>query len=176
MRPDYHSSASISRSIDASLKVSGLTKEDLDLHCIYSFVDQSATSSLVLSLMNIRCFPIVPKFAANHLGLTIEEPEKPLTLIGGLTSFGGAGNNYSMHSFTEMVRQLRKGNGKNGMVLANGGVATYQHVVCLSSQPRTDGSVYPPKNPLPAYVDDLPVPKIATQAEGEATIEVCYRA
>ena len=94
-----------------------------------------------------------------------------MTLLGGLTSFGGAGNNYSMHSFTEMVRQLRQGKGKNGLVLANGGVATYQHVVLLSSQPRTDGSSYPQENPLSEYVDDLPVPKIADHPEGEATIE-----
>lgn len=104
--------------------------------------------------------------------MSIEEPEKPLTLLGGLTSFGGAGNNYSMHSFTEMVRQLRKGNGKNGLVLANGGVATYQHVVCLSTSPKADGAAYPQENPLSDYVDDLPVPKIAAQAEGEAVIEV----
>ena len=38
LRPDYHSSPSISRSIDASLQVSGLTKEEIDLHCIYSSV------------------------------------------------------------------------------------------------------------------------------------------
>lgn len=36
LRPDYHSSASISRSIDAALKVSNLGKHDLDLHCFYS--------------------------------------------------------------------------------------------------------------------------------------------
>ena len=77
-----------------------------------------------------------------------------------------------MHSLTEMVRQLRKGNGKNGLVLANGGVATYQHVVCLSTRPKADGSAYPQENPLPDYVDDLPVPKVTTQAEGEAVIEV----
>lgn len=123
-------------------------------------------------LTSPSCFPIVPKFAAHHLGLSIEEPEKPITLLGGLTSFGGAGNNYSMHSLTEMVRQLRKGNGRNGLVLANGGVATYQHVVVLSSHPRKDGAEYPQKNPLPEYVDDLPVPKITVEAEGEAVVEV----
>ena len=31
------------------------------------------------------------------MGLSITQPEKPITLLGGLTSFGGAGNNYSMH-------------------------------------------------------------------------------
>lgn len=43
------------------------------------------------------CFPIVPKLACDHLGLDIVKPAKPYSLLGGLTSFGGAGNNYSMH-------------------------------------------------------------------------------
>ena len=43
------------------------------------------------------CFPIVPKLACRHLDLPITSSPKPLTLLGGLTSFGGAGNNYSMH-------------------------------------------------------------------------------
>jgi len=48
-----------------------------------------------------RCFPIVPKLVCQHLGFPIDDPPKPMTLLGGLTSFGGAGNNYSMHvSFT----------------------------------------------------------------------------
>ena len=152
LRPNFHSSPSISRSIDASLQACGLTKDEVDLHDFYS------------------CFPIVPKLAAHHLGLDLEDASKPVTLLGGLTSFGGAGNNYSMHAFTEMTRQLRKGKGRNGMVLANGGVATYQSVVCLSSQPRKSGS-YPEKNPLPEYITDIPVPEIDDSAEGEAVIE-----
>lgn len=47
--------------------------------------------------VSCRCFPIVPKLACHHLGISILKPSKPLTLLGGLTSFGGAGNNYSMH-------------------------------------------------------------------------------
>lgn len=48
-------------------------------------------------LIFTRCFPVVPKLACHHLGLPIIDSPKPLTLLGGLTSFGGAGNNYSMH-------------------------------------------------------------------------------
>lgn len=44
-----------------------------------------------------RCFPIVPKLASLHLGIPIYGGKRPTTLLGGLTSFGGAGNNYSMH-------------------------------------------------------------------------------
>lgn len=69
-----------------------------------------------------------------------------------------------------MVRQLRNGNGRNGLVLANGGVVTYQHVVCLSSKPSS--SPYPDRNPLPGVITDVPVPDVAVQAEGEAIIEV----
>ena len=43
------------------------------------------------------CFPIVPKLASLHLGIPVYGGKRPTTLLGGLTSFGGAGNNYSMH-------------------------------------------------------------------------------
>lgn len=51
-----------------------------------------------------RCFPVVPKLACTHLGLDLPSPSKPISLLGGLTSFGGAGNNYSMH-VSEFMRQ-----------------------------------------------------------------------
>ncbi|KAL1961836.1 hypothetical protein VTN77DRAFT_1005 [Rasamsonia byssochlamydoides] len=151
-RPDFFTSPSISHSLDEGLRSSGLTAEDIDLFDFYS------------------CFPIVPKLACHHLGLDILNPKKPITLLGGLTSFGGAGNNYSMHAITEMVRQLRTGPAMNGLILANGGVLSYQHVVCLSSKPRS--SSYPDRNPLPEVITDVPVPPIAFQAEGEAIIEL----
>jgi hypothetical protein len=69
-----------------------------------------------------------------------------------------------------MVRELRNGKIRNGLVLANGGLATYQHVVCLSNRPRN--SPYPSENPLPHLLNDEPVPDVDERAEGEATIEV----
>lgn len=47
--------------------------------------------------MSLRCFPIVPKLACEHLRIPSVGGAIPITLLGGLTSFGGAGNNYSMH-------------------------------------------------------------------------------
>lgn len=99
-------------------------------------------------------------------------PSKPITLLGGLTSFGGAGNNYSLHAIIEMTRQLRNGKGRTGLVLANGGWVTYQHALCLSSSPRSDGLPYPDTPPLPKYVTDVQIPKVVEEAEGDATIEV----
>jgi hypothetical protein len=75
-----------------------------------------------------------------------------------------------MQALTEMVRELRKGKVRNGLVLANGGVVTYQYVVCLSNKPRT--SPYPDRNPLPDLLDNESVPKVDEKAEGEAVIEV----
>ncbi|KAI7295059.1 hypothetical protein KC315_g19023, partial [Hortaea werneckii] len=208
-RPTFWWSPAISRSLDAGLQVSGLTKEDVDLYDLYS------------------CFPIVPKLACQHLNLpftiTTDDPSrKPLTLLGGLTSFGGAGNNYSLHAITEMTRQLRssntstsntsstsststsssraeKGKKTTGLILANGGWVTYQHVVCLSNSPRRvlttvggggggkkaeggeggggRGAVYPEEAPLRAVVDDVQVPRVREEVveeeegEGEATVE-----
>ncbi|KAE8443424.1 hypothetical protein EG329_001905 [Mollisiaceae sp. DMI_Dod_QoI] len=150
-RPNFYSSPAISKSLDEALRVSGLGKEQIDIFDFYS------------------CFPIVPKLACQHLGLSITKQNKPITLLGGLTSFGGAGNNYSMHALTAMVRELRKGKMQRGLVLANGGVLTYQYVVCLSSKPRN--SPYPDRNPLPNLLTVDSAPSIDDQAEGEATIE-----
>jgi len=77
-----------------------------------------------------------------------------------------------MHALTEMTRELRKGNGKYGLVLANGGVVTHQHVVCLSTRPRKDGSSYPEKNPLPHLIEDVFCPPVDEKVEGEAIVEV----
>jgi hypothetical protein len=73
-----------------------------------------------------------------------------------------------------MARKLRAGDGTHGLILANGGVLTYQHVICLSSQPRADGQPYPTHNPLPSILEDDTAPTIAETAEGEAIIEVRY--
>ncbi|KAL3965317.1 hypothetical protein ACCO45_002321 [Purpureocillium lilacinum] len=151
-RPHIHDSPALSRSIDAGLEVSGLTREQVDVYDFYS------------------CFPIVPKLACDHLGLPTTGGDKPISLLGGLTSFGGAGNNYSMHAISAMARVLRTKKHKNGLILANGGMLTHQHVLCLSAQQRSDGRAYPSRNPLPLILDESS-PPFTESAEGPATIE-----
>lgn len=162
----------MSRSLDAALKISGLTKEEIDLYDFYSCLLSFSTALNLTDIPHYRCFPIIPKLACHHLRLPIIGCPKPITLLGGLTSFGGAGNNYSMHALTAMTRELRKRNATHGLVLANGGVATHQHVVCLSTKPRKDGCPYPEKNPLPHLVEDVFCPPVDARAEGEAIVEV----
>lgn len=71
-----------------------------------------------------------------------------------------------------MVRQLRAGKGRNGLILANGGVVTYQAVICLSRSPRRDGLPYPTTNPLSDIITDVQTPLVEVKAEGDAIIEV----
>ncbi|KAF1932094.1 uncharacterized protein M421DRAFT_416820 [Didymella exigua CBS 183.55] len=150
-RPNYHSSPSIERSLKTALDVSETKAAELDLIDIYS------------------CFPIVPKLAATALGVPVVGGPKPLTLLGGLTSFGGAGNNYSMHALTEMTRQLRSGKGKKGLVLCNGGVLSYQHVLVLGTEPRS--ARYPVEDVLPEVLSDVEVPELAELAQGQCVVE-----
>lgn len=72
-----------------------------------------------------------------------------------------------------MVRILRNGHhARNGLILANGGVLTYQHALCLSTRPRGNDPIYPPQDPLPTHVTDIPAPAVTATAEGEAVVEV----
>ena len=153
-RPNFHTSPSISRSLDAALDAACLSAASIDLCDFYS------------------CFPIIPKLACQHFNHPMTPPYvKPISILGGLTSFGGAGNNYSMHAITHMTRSLRQQEGKHGLVLANGGVATYQHVICLSTVSPQTSHIYPAKNPLPDHLPVLPESEIEAKPNGEAAVE-----
>jgi hypothetical protein len=84
---------------------------------------------------------------------------------------------------TRQLRLLRRANNdnhhrKNGLILANGGVLTYQHVIVLSTNPRPDNSPYPESNPLPEELtpevlklSNVSVPELDEKANGEAVVE-----
>lgn len=154
-RTNFFSSQSLEQSIDATIGVSGIgSRDNIDAYDFYS------------------CFPIVPKLACHHLGLSITNPQKPITLLGGLTSFGGAGNNYSMHAMVAMARDIRAKEYNTGFVLANGGVLTHHYGLLLSSQPRASHlDVYPRSNPLPHDMSIPSAPVVDDSAVGPATIE-----
>jgi hypothetical protein len=70
-----------------------------------------------------------------------------------------------------MTRFIRQKKGRKGLILANGGMLTYQYVVCLSSEPRADGSAYPEQNPLPENLEDGLHPEMDQKTGGEVVIE-----
>lgn len=75
-------------------------------------------------------------------------------------------------AIAEMVRQLRDNKGKTGLIMGNGGLATYEVVICLSRSPRRDGLSYPIQKPLPEQITDVQIPPTVEKAEGDAIIEV----
>ena len=114
------------------------------------------------------CFPVVPKLAMRTLGLRKDvEP----TVAGGLTFFGGPLNNYMTHGVCAMVRKLRGGAGKMGLVYGQGGVVSKHHAIVLSTEPGpapldADFSVQDR-----ADADRGPVPELVEDYTGPATIE-----
>lgn len=71
-----------------------------------------------------------------------------------------------------MTRQIRAGKFQKGLVLANGGVLSYQHAICLSSKGRADGSSYYDSRAGSESTTEGLAPVVDTFAEGEAIVEV----
>ncbi|GAB3271325.1 acetyl-CoA acetyltransferase [Parahaliea aestuarii] len=115
-RPVLHESPAIRACAGSALAQAGLSIEDMALFDIYS------------------CFPSAVQVACDALGIAVDDP-RGVTLTGGLTLFGGPGNNYSSHGIVEMVQQLRSGRGEHGMVTANGNYLTKHSVGIYSRQP-----------------------------------------
>jgi hypothetical protein len=75
-------------------------------------------------------------------------------------------------AISEMTRVIRSRKHRNGLVLANGGVLSWQHAICLSAQPQKNLAPYLKREVL----DNGQVsqgPEFSAQARGEARIEVC---
>ncbi|MET0954074.1 MAG: hypothetical protein ABWX57_12340 [Aeromicrobium sp.] len=116
-RESFGRSPGLERSLDAVLELANVTAAGIDVLDLYS------------------CFPIVPKLGSLHLGL---DGDVDLTATGGLTSFGGAHNNYSSHALVAVVRRLRESGG-TGLVYANGEYLTKHAAVVLRSTAPTTG-------------------------------------
>ena len=88
-RPELHRSPAIRLAGAAALEQAGLGIDDIAFVDLYS------------------CFPVVVQMAARELGLALDDPDRPLTLTGGLTFGGGPGNNYTSHGIAQAVGALR---------------------------------------------------------------------
>lgn len=77
------------------------------------------------------CFPCVPKLAREVLGLAAD---RAISVAGGLTFFGGPGNNYMSHAIAAMTRCLRGGGERLGLLYGNGEFLTKHYAVVLGSR------------------------------------------
>ncbi|WP_239333058.1 hypothetical protein [Frankia sp. CiP3] len=140
-RATFARSPGLSATLDACLDQARCTAQDLEHIDLYS------------------CFPIVPKLAALHLGLG---EERPLTVTGGLASFGGPANDYSLHAIVAAHRLRGR-----ALVYANGEYLTKHHamVIAPTMPPR------PWAEPAHVPSEAAPVPGYVSAVTGRGRIE-----
>jgi acetyl-CoA C-acetyltransferase len=117
-RDQYAHSAAIDVTLEQTLKRNGLTTADLTDVELYS------------------CFPCIPKMARRVIGWPVD---KPITAFGGLTFGGGPIGNYMSHAVASMVDKLRRDKG-TALLFANGGYATHNHAIVISSEPMAQAT------------------------------------
>jgi acetyl-CoA C-acetyltransferase len=84
------------------------------------------------------CFPCAVQIAAAEIGLPISDPDRALTLTGGLGFAGGPGNNYGSHAIATMATNLRSDGGL-GLVTGLGWYSTKHSIGLWSDRPGADG-------------------------------------
>ena len=151
-RVNYHSSPAIRMIVQSALKQAGRDLSDIDLFDLYS------------------CFPCATVIAALEIGLPFSDLSL-LSLTGGLSCFGGAGNNYSMHAIAHVVERLRVSREKFGLVTGIGWFLT-KHTVGIYSgiEPKTPWH-REPSDAIQARIEAMESPALCTNPNGPATIE-----
>lgn len=149
-RPDLHRSPAIRLAGRRALDLAGVGVGELAAVDLYS------------------CFPCVVGIAARELGLPVDDPDRPLTLTGGLTFAGGPGNNFVSHSIATMVTRLRSSPGAVGMTTGLGWYATKHAVGVYGTSPPDGGFRWEDVQPA---VDALPRCPLDPAATGPVTVE-----
>jgi acetyl-CoA C-acetyltransferase len=148
-RSSFEATAAGGAALDGALQLGGLDAQEVDLVELYS------------------CFPCVPRMAARHLGRSLDATT---TVTGGLTFFGGPGNDYMLHAVAAMVRAIRGGRGAHGLLYGQGGYATKHHAMVLADRPA---NTYPVDDAVARQyvVDALVRPRLLDAYTGEGAIE-----
>ncbi len=116
-RADFHSSPAIRLAGVTALTLAGAGVDEVAHVDLYS------------------CFPSVVEIAATELGLPDDDPDRPLTVTGGLTFGGGPGNNYGTHAVATMVGVLRADPGSLGLVTGLGWYLTKHSLGIYGTEP-----------------------------------------
>ncbi len=151
-RTDFHSSPAIRTIAKKSFAMAGKTVDDMDYFDLYS------------------CFPSAVEIGAQEIGVALDDP-RGLTVTGGLPYFGGAGNNYVMHSIVTMMEKLRARPRSFGLLTGNGWYVTKHSLGIYSTEPfegewkREDPAVYQKE------IDAMPHPRFEPTPSGKGTVE-----
>ncbi len=151
-RVNYYSSPAIRTLGQKAFAMAGKTAAEMSFIDLYS------------------CFPSAVEIGCAELGIC-EDDARGLTVTGGLPYFGGAGNNYVMHSIVTMMEKVRGKPGSFGLVTANGWYVTKHSLGIYSTTPvrgawqREDPKTYQ------RDIDAMPHPEVEAKPGGEGTIE-----
>lgn len=119
-RDELHRSAAIRIAGARALQLAGVGIDDVDYVDLYS------------------CFPSAVQVAAAELGLSVDDPARPLTVTGGLTFAGGPWSNYVTHSIATVAELLVANPGRRALVTANGGYLTKHSFGVYGTEPPSE--------------------------------------
>jgi acetyl-CoA C-acetyltransferase len=128
-RPRLYDSPAIAEAGRLSLEQAGLSLSDISVFDLYS------------------CYPSAIQMAQDALGLSFDDP-RDISVTGGLSFFGGPGNNYSMHAICTIMDRIRKNRTEKALVSSLGWYNTKHAVGIYGAGPgaqkwheRDDGAV-----------------------------------
>ena len=149
---NYHTSPAIRMIGKKAFAMAGLDVGDLSYIDLYS------------------CFPSAVELACRELGIAEDDP-RGLTITGGLPYFGGAGNNYVMHSVATMLDKLRAKPGAFGLCTGNGWYVTKHSAGIYSTKPTEGHWQREDPKSYQKEIDAEPHPEVVEKPEGAAKIE-----
>ena len=141
-RADLHSSPAIRLAGARALELAGTAADELAHVDLYS------------------CFPSAVQIASAELGL---DPERQLTVTGGMSFAGGPWNNYPMHGIATMAGILRDDPDVLGLCTANGGYTTKHAFGVYGARPPAAGFRH---DDLQAEVDAAAPPRRGRRPHG----------
>jgi acetyl-CoA C-acetyltransferase len=116
------------------------------------------------------CFPSAVEIACREFSIATADP-RGLTVTGGLPYFGGAGNDYVMHSIVTMMDRLRANPGTFGLCTGNGWYVTKHSAGIYSTTPKEGAWQRDDPKSYQKDIDAMTHPEFIEQAEGGATVE-----
>jgi len=119
------------------------------------------------------CFPSAVQMAMKELALAgpARGDDRPLTVTGGLSFFGGPGNNYVSHSVAAMVDACRADPGSLGLVTGLGYYLTKHSAGIYSTTPPERGYVRADPSTTNERIEATPARRPAGAYAGPATVE-----
>jgi acetyl-CoA C-acetyltransferase len=151
-RANYYSSPAIREIGKRAFAMAGKSIADMDYIDLYS------------------CFPSAVEIGCKEFGIATNDT-RGLTITGGLPYFGGAGNDYVMHSIVMMVQKLRANPGKFGLCTGNGWYVTKHSAGIYSTAPKDGAWQRDDPKSYQKDIDAMAHPEFIELPSGRATVE-----